>query len=471
MRRQTATPFSEAPSFETPQPSKSVSTLRRKDLRQNLRFSLVEGSFFSTMVGVGETYLPAFLLWMGLGNVAAGLITTVPLLAGAFLQLVAPSMVARQGSYRRWVTLCASLQGVIFIPLIAAALLGHLPVWVAFLSASLYWAGGLGASGAWNSWMGTLVPHQVQVGFFTRRTRLTQMSVFFGFCLGGLLLHWIPLHYPKSYAFVAIFTIALVCRFVSIAWVRRQSEPVKPNPENFQRLRLRDFVFRLHRSHEQGRLFSYLLSVTFAAHLAAPYFTSYMLGELKLSYSAYTCLIAVPFLAKILFLPYFGRMAAARGTRSVLIMGGTGLVVLPALWLVSQKFSYLLFLQLLSGFTWGAYELAALLLIWELVKPEERTCALTAYNFANAAAMTVGSVTGGLLFSYFGASGKAFVVLFALSTFARTLTVFWLRGIATTKVSGWPMGLRTIAVRPAIGAIALPVIGKRNKKQSHERNA
>jgi MFS family permease len=416
-----------------------------KALRSNIRISLIEGSLFSLMVGIGETYLPAFLLWMGSGNVAAGLITTLPLLAGSLLQLTAPQMLARLGSFRKWVIFCAGLQALIFLPLMVAAVSGVLPLWLAFTCVSLYWAGGLGASGAWNSWMGTLIPPAVQVGFFTRRTRVSQAMIFVGFSLGGLLLHWMPAYVDKSYAFVTIFFIAFLCRTVSLAWLTKQTEPIPPNPHQ-KRMTFSELRFRLSPGHEQGRLFRYLLSVTFAAHLAAPYFTSYMLAERKLTYSAYAALIAIPFLAKILFLPVFGKMIARRGARSVLALGGSGLIALPVLWLVSDRVGYLGFVQLLSGITWGAYELAALLLLWELVKPEERTCAMTAYNFANAASMSAGSMLGGLVFTYFGASGKAFIVLFSLSTLARCVTLVGLKGVARRRASDrWPKLSRTIA--------------------------
>ncbi len=383
------------------------------------------------MVGVGETYLPAFLLWMGLGNVFSGLITTLPLLFGSSLQLIAPAMVRRLGSYRKWVLICASVQGAIFLPLAICSLVGHLPVWVAFLCASLYWAGGLGASGAWSSWMGTLIPGPVQVQFFTRRTRLTQATVFLGFVLGGVLLHELPLYVDKSVAFASIFVIAFFSRAVSLFWLRRQSEPFPPSASLNSRMGWRYFSERLSRKHEQGRLFTYLLAVTFSAYLAAPYFTSYMLGEMKLSYSSYAILVACSYLGKVLALPYLGRLACVQGTRKLLTLGGVGIISLPLLWLVSHHFGFLILIQAFSGFAWGAYELASLLLIWELVKTEDRTCVLSTYHIANAAAMSLGSILGGVLFTYFGSAGGAFVVIFAVSAVARAATVIWLRSVTS----------------------------------------
>ena len=69
----------------------------------------------SLMVGVGETYLPVFVLALSGSQLACGLVTTVPLVIGAVLQLGSPWLMRRCGSYRRWVSLCALRPG------------GHLP--------------------------------------------------------------------------------------------------------------------------------------------------------------------------------------------------------------------------------------------------------------------------------------------------------------------------------------------------------
>ena len=52
------------------------------------------------MVGIKETYLPAFVLALSSSQLAAGLVATVPLMAGALLQLISPYAVRRLRSYR-----------------------------------------------------------------------------------------------------------------------------------------------------------------------------------------------------------------------------------------------------------------------------------------------------------------------------------------------------------------------------------
>ena len=99
--------------------------------RRDLGLSLWDGVFFSLMVGLGETYLPAFALALGHGEVLAGLVASVPMLIGGVVQLVAPRAVHALGSHRRWVVMLAGLQAAVFAPLCWAAWTGRLDaVWL-----------------------------------------------------------------------------------------------------------------------------------------------------------------------------------------------------------------------------------------------------------------------------------------------------------------------------------------------------
>ncbi|MFG0313217.1 MAG: MFS transporter, partial [Phycisphaerales bacterium] len=114
------------------------------EIRRDLRFSTRDAMLFSVMVGCGEAYFVAFALAVGMGETLAGLLGSVPLLAGALLQLAGPSAVRALGSHKRWVVLAAGLQALSFIPMIIAAVVGHMPDWLIFVMVSLYWAFNLG---------------------------------------------------------------------------------------------------------------------------------------------------------------------------------------------------------------------------------------------------------------------------------------------------------------------------------------
>lgn len=408
------------------------------------------------MVGVGETYLPAFVLAAGMGEVAAGLVTTVPLVAGALLQLVSPAAVRRLGSHRRWVVLCAVCQASSFLPLVAAVWLGWIPASLVFLMAAVYWGAGMATGPAWNTWVGTIVPGRVRAGYFARRTRVSQAGVLAGFLVGGLALQAGSALGGVMLAFACLFLFASLCRFASAGFLASQSEPVPPTSDH-RHVPLRQWLGRLGGGAD-GSLLVYLLSVQTAAQIAGPYFTPYMLGQLEFSYARYVLLIGTSFAAKIVALPALGTLARRVGARRLLWLGGVSIVPISALWLVSDSFIYLILVQVAAGASWAAYELAMFLLFFETIPEEERTSVLTTFNLANAVATVAGSLVGGAVLAALGESRGAYLAIFGLSSTARLATLVFLVKVPEVAGKPLPLATRTLELRPDMGSVNRPIL-------------
>lgn len=393
-------------------------------LRANLRAIATEGAAFSVMVGIGETFLPAFVLAIGMTEVASGLISTVPILAGGALQLISPLAVRVLDSNRRWVVLCALAQALSFIPLIVAAFRGTIATSVVFLVAAVYWGSGMGTGPAWNTWMQAVIPRSIRPRYFASRTRLGQAAVLAGFLVGGLILQAGSLLGVRLWAFGVIFSIAALARCYSALLHAGQAEPIRPAALD-RRLSLGQ-VAGLFRGTRVGRLLGYLLVMQMAVNISGPYFNAYMLVELELSYFRYILLIAAAFVARIATLPLHGWLAKRFSAHTLLWVGGLGIVPTSSMWLYSDNYGYLVFVQALGGVMWAAYELAIFLLFFEAIRPEERTSVLTAYNFANSLALVVGAVTGGAILRLLGARPTAYLALFAISSLVRLSAVLLL---------------------------------------------
>jgi MFS family permease len=425
--------------------------------RSDLRAMLGDGIAFSFMVGIGESFVAPFALALGFGDVTAGLIATVPMLAGALLQLVTPAAVHWLGSHKRWVVLCAALQAASFLPLVAGALAGGMAVELLYLTVSLYWALGMATSPAWNTWAETLVPPAIRAGYFARRARWAQAALLVGLATGGLLLHLGTQRGVAVGSYAVVFGAALVARGISARFLGLQSEP-KPVPLGDTRISPR--AIRQHvRSGGHGRLLAYLLVLQSSVWIAAPYFAPYMLGPLGLDYRTFAVLTATAFLARIIALPALGRAAPRDGTRRVLWLGSLGIVPLPALWLVSDSVAWLLCLQLFAGMSWAAFELATLLSFFEHIPPRARTSVLSVYNLAYALAIVAGAVVGGAVLELGSHAGPSYGVLLLLSTIARLASLAMLRGVPdVVPPVAQPPALRTLSVRPSAGALQRPVL-------------
>ena len=418
---------------------------------------LGDGLAFSFMVGIGESYIAAFALALGLGDVAAGLVATVPMLVGALLQLVTPAAVVRLGSHKRWVVACALAQAMSFIPLAIGAVAGAMPVVLLYVTVSLYWGLGMATGPAWNTWAGTLVPQAIRTRYFARRARWSHASLLAGLAAGGGLLQWGSRASEPLRVYALVFGLALMARSLSAWLLGRQREP-RPVPLGDTRISPR--AIREHvRSGGHGRLLAYLLVFQGGVWVAAPYFTPYMLGPVGLDYAGFTALTGSAFLARIVALPMIGRFAHRYGTRRLLWLGSFGIVPLPALWLVSHEFVWLFALQLLSGVSWAAFELATLLSFFEHIPQHARTSVLSVYNLAYATAIVGGGAIGGAILDAAGRGPDAYVILLATSAVARFAGLSMLRGAPNVVPRGVrPPALRTLGVRPSAGAFQRPVL-------------
>lgn len=429
---------------------------RVRQLTHNLRVSQADAAAFGVMVGLGETYLPLFVLTVGLSEVMSGLVVSVPVLLGGLLQMVSPWAVGLLKSHKRWVVFCSMLQAASFVPLIAAAIIGYIPPWAALVVASVFWAGGLGTGPAWNVWVGTLVPRTIRAHFFAKRTRLQQLTVLAGFLGGGFALQYGKEHDCVLTVFGVLFTIACVCRVLSAAFLAAQYEPqpLLLEPRQVPVLeRLRSY-----RHSAGGRLLFYIIVVQFGVWITGPYFAPYMREKLHFSYVDYAVLIAFSFVFKIMALPLCGRFAKRWGARRLLTLGGIGIVPMSGMWSISDNYAWLCLTQVTAGVCWAAYELAFFLLFFESIPADERVGVLTLFNLLNSAALAAGALVGGAILSLAHEAPWAYHALFVVSSTWRAIGLIFLWRVPHIEVTGDAVGVQIEELRPTGEAIDGPIL-------------
>ena len=419
------------------------------------------------MVGTGETYLPAFVLALTSSQLACGLVASIPLVAGAILQLVSPYLVSYIRSYRRWVVLCAVVQAAALAPLCLIVTVESLPVVAVFGLASIYWGAGMAGSPAWNTWVGALVPRRLRARFFARRTRLSQLGLFAGFLAAGFALQMGEKLNRPMMAFALVFLAAVGSRFLSAFFLSRQREVHSTTDDCFS-LHLRG-LFHTLKQDANGSLLAYLLAAQVGVQISAPYFTPYMLGQLRLSYLQYVLLASTAYAAKIVFLPALGRLADRWGTTQLLWVSGLLIAPLPAMWLVSDNLAYLFVLQVYSGAIWAGFDLAMLLLFFETISAEKRVAILTIFNLANATAIVLGSLLGGLILAVLGTYREVYLVIFLVSSIARGAALILLVRMPHIKVAAVPIPTRSLALRPALGSMDRPILAGLDRAHREER--
>jgi MFS family permease len=419
--------------------------------RRDLDACTGDGVTYSFMVGIGETYLAAFVVALGLGGVLAGLVAAVPLIAGGVVQLIAPRAVARLGSPRRWVMLCATLQAASLVPLLIGAAIGSMPAWAVFLCASLYWSGALAAASVWNTWVGELFPKRLRARYFSTRNRLCQLATLAGLLIGGGLLSASESRGLPLVGFAACFGLAAASRFLSLYYLRDQSDP--PAGATVHRIVSAPHVLRGRTVY--GPLIVSLIAFQCAVQVGQPYFNPFMLKALEYPPWLYTTAIAAAFIAKSLALPVAGRIADRHGARALLVGSAIGVSMLATVWLVSGSPWWIVPTQLLAGALWGGYELAVFLLLLEAIPTAERTSVMAWYYLFNAIAMTAGSLLGAAIL-HGDETWLGYATVFGVSTLLRLVTVTRFLKLTVDVHAHEPVTVGVLAVRASAGTIDLP---------------
>jgi MFS family permease len=435
--------------LKTPDPVSLVNP----DIRRNLSRSSADAATFGLMVGLGETYLPAFALALGMGETSSGLIASLPVVVGGILQLFSMRAMKWLGNEQRWIVACATVQACSFIPLVFAAIYGAISMPMLMVIASVYWTCGLASGPAWNTWMDSIVPVKIRANYFSRRSRLQQSCTFVALISSGLMLQVAESGQWLMAGFAILFACSAIARFVSAASLaaHRTDE------------RLAERAMQQHSGTSAGsmrrsgrRLLVYLVVVQVFVQISGPFFAPYMLKQLEFGYFQYILLLSVAFLSRIIAVTQWTKIAHHFGAATLMWIGGVALVPLSSMWILSTNFGWLAITQVCSGIAWAAYELGFFLLFFERIPSHRRTQMLTYYNLGNTVAMFAGASIGAAILTRLDCTREAYYVLFGVSGVGRFLALVLLLRANLKPVPIRALAVRVLAIRTETASLDEP---------------
>jgi MFS family permease len=378
---------------------------------QSLQLSNFDAFLYSLMVGAGESYLPAYALSIGMGEVFAGVLASLPLVSGAFLQLLTPRILQRMHSHKYFVVTSAFLQALAFLPLIYFSLHRAPNFWVLFLILTLYWGAGFSAGSAWNYWMGHLVPEEKSTRYFSFRGRVQQVGTLVGIVGGGVALHNNVELGPFSSVFSLLFLVAFISRLTSTLVLSKKLFKREWVETEHKEGLLKSWRIFWRGPHKK-KFFTYLVPFQVAVFVTSPFVTPYMLTQLKMNYGQYMGAIASLFIGKIISLSVIQRSKENFDGFRVLIAGLILMSPLPILWALNSNYVYILCLQLVSGMALACFETGLSLIFFQDLKQEEKVPVLTVYNLLNSVAIIGGTFIGGQLLTTLGENPMRFWALY-----------------------------------------------------------
>ncbi len=418
-------------------------------LRRARTVSVVDGMLHAVMLGAGESYLGAFAVELGHGPVDLALLATLPVLAGSLAQLASPLLAGALPTRKSFVVLGATLQALCHLGFLWIAFSGERALWPLLGTKILFWASGVAIAPPWSAWMADIVPLPEREAYFARRLGMIQMALLASYGTSGMwLAHGAPLE-----QFRVLLVIALTARLVSALALTLQHDPSGKVP-----LEVTTWVQNFGETWKTSRWRTplYLAALMFAAHIAVPFFTPYMLRELRLDYGSLALLTGTSVLFKAAVFPMCHPLAARFGLRRLLVASGVLIACLPALWASAGGSRLLFFAEALSGTAWAGLEYSSFQLLLQSSEDRHRTQFMALAGALSSALQVCGANVGGFLLQ----EGQLdYAVVFWCSSLARAFALVVLVASLPThpaRALRW-IAARVLSVRPAGGTVQAPI--------------
>ncbi len=402
------------------EPPISDSSLRSK----SLRYSIWDGIFYFLMVGCGESFFIPFGLFLGANIFQIGLLSSFPLLLGALAQILSQRIAKLFKSRKKFVVTGASLQACI-LPVVVILLFNQQLDTALFIGLiCFYQVCGLVIVPSWTSWMGDLVPEDSRGRYFGFRNRITGLFSIVSMVLAGYLLSdWDANPEKKIWGFSILFFSAFIFRLISCWFLQLKWEP---NAGDQAGQYFKGWAILTQREFKNFRVMaSFISGKSFLVYLASPFFIPYMFDVLKMSYMEFTLTQIAIMAAKYSSMTFWGRLCDKYGNKKVLILGSSGLPLVPLLWITTNNFYVILVIQVFSGIIWSAIELSSFNVTMDNTPPKSRVSGVGMLNALNGTAIFFGALIGSFLIELGSIFMDGYIFIFAISGVLRIIPLFY----------------------------------------------
>ncbi len=363
----------------------------------SIRASIKDGMSHAVMMGCGETYLNVFAIFLKASTIQVGLISTLPQFLGSVMQWAGAINLDRIKSRRRVVVTGALIQALTFLPIAFLTFLSlnrSKSIILLLLFVIIYHGSNGAGVPAWNSLIGDLIHPNLRGRFFGRRNTLTGLNTFIALTLSGLILHVFEKQLHPETGYLIIFICACIARLYSVRWLSAYEDPPLKVTSD-QVFTFRQFLKRSPHSNFAKFVF-FVAMINLGVSFSSPYFSLYMLRDLKYNYMSFTLVIATSNITQFIFFRYWGGISDRFGNKKILNLCGWGMVIVPVLWLGSTNIYYLILIQIYGGIIWSGFNLAIANFLFDAVTPPKRARRVAYQGLMNGIAVLTGSVLGGV---------------------------------------------------------------------------
>jgi len=428
--------------------------LPKKKIKKNLRIGLYDGIFAGAMAGFVQEYLAPFIISVGASVRQIGILTAVPNLLAALLQIKSAEITDLFGSRKKVLSVFVFSQAsmLVLMALFAVFWTEHIYIFIALVA--FYTSFGAFATPAWGSLMSDSLPEKQRGEYFGRRDMLINLVIIVTMLSAGVIIHYSK-NFSQTSGFAIIFSLACVFRMISWVFLQKMYEPPLQQHTG-RKITFLSFVASI----KENNFVKFVISISmmsFSVNLAGPFFAVLMLRELHFSYIQYTAIILTASVTVFLTIRSWGMHADRVGY--IKIIKSTSLLIcfLPLLWIANRNPVFLIVIQILSGFLWAGFNISAANFIFDAVPSHERTRSIAYFNVINGSSLFAGALTGGLVVKLLPPLfGSKILALFLLSSVLRIAVTFMmivrLQEVRKVKdIKSIDLFSSVIGIRPLLG--------------------
>jgi len=405
-------------------------------MNRNQQYSVRDAMFYAVMTGCGEAYLSAYAIHLEATSTQVGLLAALPPFIGALFQIWSVKALDKVSDRQRLMITGALAQTGSWILIALLGIFfdyGTATVFSLIGFTIIYYGSGGFITPIWSSLIGDLVPEATRGKFFGYRNKQAGIITFLSITLAGVVLELCSEHAVSTLGFTFIFVVAAIARVCSIYWLSRHDNPhyYAPPEASFTFI---EFIKQLFTSNF-AKFSLYVSLMNLAVFIAGPYFTIYLLRELKLSYVAFTAIAAGSTVAQFVTIQQWGSLVDRYGSKRMLAISSWGLSIVPLLWLLSDNFWFLMAVQFYAGAIWGGFQLTIVTFLFDAVSRVKRARCAAYQGILGSFGMLVGSLVGALGLEvtqrmiatgdFVGPTKNSLLILFLASGILRCATSFF----------------------------------------------
>ena len=407
-------------------------------------YSLRDSAAVNMNVGFGDNYVSAYAVALNASPVYVGLLTSIPNLVAPLAQL-ATSKAMEKSSRKRIYSIAILIQALMWLPIIAISLL-FLSNWtqapiLLVIFYTVYALFGNFAAPAWVSWIGDIIDPKEAGKFLGLRNRIGGITGLVAIIVGGVILNLFKVQaglaskiYIAFIGFGIIFFLAMIFRLASRHFVLKQYEP-HFRLEKEQYFTFFQFVKKIPQSN-YGKFALYVALITMVVNIVGPYFTIYMLRDLKYSYIQFMLVTVASSIATFLFISSWGKFADKHGNIQMLRISSLIIPIICFMWPVCAyfipspfQFASILLINFISGYAWAGFNMAAGNFVFEAATPQRRGLCSAYSSILNGLGVFIGATIGSILVSLNIPFMNAILFVSLISGVLRYVIFFSMNGI------------------------------------------